>query len=173
MDRRKAIQSTAITVIGLISLPQWMVSCGISDSPTHQSSFTSKEQSLLASVADTIIPAGNSIGGLSVGVDKYLQKLIDDCCEKPVQDNIKKQLNALDLSSDKEFGKSFSKCNQQEREKMLLNLSSSQAKEEKEFFDYIKAETIRGFTTSQKVMQDHLGYKVVPGHYYGCVNVNS
>jgi len=110
---------------------------------------------------------------LAVGVDKYLQKLIDDCCEKPVQDNIKKQLSALDLSSDKDFGKSFSKCSQQEREKILLKISSSQIKEEKEFFDYIKAETIKGFTTSQKVMQDHLGYKVAPGHYYGCVNVNN
>ena len=28
-------------------------------------------------MADTIIPAGNSIGALTVGVDKYLQKFID------------------------------------------------------------------------------------------------
>ena len=173
MDRRKAIQSTAITVIGLITLPEWMISCGISDTTTHQSSFTSKEQSLLASIADTIIPAGNAIGALSVGVDKYLQKLIDDCCEKPVQDNIKKQLTALNDSSEKEHGKSFSKCTQAEREKLLIKFSVSQVKEEKEFFDYIKSETIRGFTTSQKVMQDYLGYKVAPGHYYGCVTVNT
>jgi len=173
MDRRKAIQSTAITVIGLITLPEWMVSCGISDTTTHQSSFTSKEQSVLASIADTIIPAGNAIGALSVGVDKYLQKLIDDCCEKPVQDNIKKQLTALNDSSEKEHGKSFSKCTQEEREKLLIKFSVSQVKEEKEFFDYIKSETIRGFTTSQKVMQDYLGYKVAPGHYYGCVTVNT
>ena len=173
MDRRKAIQSTAITVIGLITLPEWMVSCGISDTTTHQSSFTSKEQSLLASIADTIIPAGNAIGALSVGVDKYLQKLIDDCCEKPVQDNIKKQLAGLNDSSEKEHDKSFAKCTQVEREKLLLKFSVSSLKEEKEFFDYIKSETIRGFTTSQKVMQDYLGYKVAPGHYYGCVTVNT
>jgi hypothetical protein len=173
MDRRKAIQSTAITVIGLISLPEWMVSCGMSDTATHQSSFTSKEQNLLASIADTIIPAGNAIGALAVGVDKYLQKLIDDCCEKTVQENIKKQLSALNNSSDKEFGKSFSKCTQADREKLLLKFSASPVKEEKEFFDYMKSETIRGFTTSQKVMQDYLGYKVAPGHYYGCVTINT
>jgi len=173
MDRRKAIQSTAITVVGLISLPQWMISCGVSDSPTHQSSFTSTEQSILASIADTIIPAGNSIGALSVGVDKYLQKLIDDCCEKDAQDDIKKQLTKLNLAADKEFGKSFTKCSQQEKEKMLLKLSSSEIQEEKAFFNYMKSETIRGFTTSQKVMQDYLGYKVAPGHYYGCVTVNT
>jgi len=171
MDRRKAIQSTAITVIGLITLPEWMVSCGISDTTTHQSSFTSKEQSLLASIADTIIPAGNAIGALSVGVDKYLQKLIDDCCEKPVQDNIKKQLAALNDSSEKEHGKSCANCTQAEREKLLLKFSVSQVKEEKEFFDYLKSETIRGFTTSQKVMQDYLGYEVAPGHYFGCVHI--
>jgi hypothetical protein len=173
MDRRKAIQSTAITVIGLISLPEWMVSCGISDGPTHNTSFTSKEQNLLASIADTIIPAGNSIGAIAVGVDKYLIKLIDDCYEKTVQDNVKKQLNALNETSEKEFGKIYSKCNQQERQKLLLRLSDSQIKEEKDFFNLMKSETIRGFSTSQKVMQDYLGYKVTPGHYFGCVNVKS
>ena len=173
MNRRKAIQSTAIAAFGLITLPEWMVSCGISDTATHQSSFSSKEQSLLISIADTIIPTGNSIGALSVGVDKYLQKLIDDCCEKPVQDNIKKQLAALNDSSEKEHDKSFSECIQSEREKLLLKFSASPVKEEKEFFDYMKSETIRGFTTSQKVMQDYLGYKVAPGHYYGCVTVNT
>jgi hypothetical protein len=46
-------------------------------------------------------------------------------------------------------------------------------KEEKDFFDLMKSETIRGFNTSQKVMQDYLGYKVAPGHYYGSVDVKS
>jgi hypothetical protein len=46
-------------------------------------------------------------------------------------------------------------------------------KAEKDFFDLIKSETIRGFNTSQKVMQEYLGYKVAPGHYYGSVDVKA
>jgi len=84
MDRRKAIKNLAIVSGTLITLPQWMVSCGVSDTTVHQSSFSVAEQKLLASITDTIIPAGNSIGALSVDVDKFLQKLIDDCYEKEV-----------------------------------------------------------------------------------------
>ena len=37
----------------------------------------------------------------------------------------------------------------------------------------MKSETIRGFNTSQQVMEKYLHYKVAPGHYHGCVNVNT
>jgi len=173
MDRRKAIKNLAIVSGGLITLPQWMVSCGISDTTIHQSSFSVAEQKILASITDTIIPAGNSIGALSVGVDKFLQKLIDDCYEKDAQDNIKTQLKALEVSARSSHKSSFADCTQQQREALLLKLSNSVNKVEKDFFDLLKSETIRGFNTSQKVMQEYLGYKVAPGHYYGSVDIKT
>ena len=173
MDRRKAIKNLAIVSGGLITLPQWMVSCGVSDTTIHQTSFSIVEQKILASITDTIIPAGNSIGALSVGVDKFLQKLIDDCYEKDVQGNVKTQLKSLEESAKAIHKKSFAECIQKQREELLSKLSASQKKEEKDFFDTIKSETIRGFNTSQKVMQEYLGYKVAPGHYYGSVDVKA
>jgi len=173
MDRRRAIKNLAIVSGGLITLPQWMVSCGISDTTIHQSSFSIIEQEILASITDTIIPEGNSIGALSVGVDKFLQKLIDDCYEKDVQDNVKTQLKNLEGSSKAINKRSFADCTQVQREQLLLKLSASTNKAEKDFFDLIKSEAIRGFNTSQKVMQEYLGYKVAPGHYYGSVEVKA
>ena len=178
MDRRNALKNLAIVSGGLITLPQWMVSCGISDTTVHQTSFSIAEQKILASVADTIIPPGNpiaigSIGALSVGVDKFLQKLIDDCYEKNIKDNVKTQLKSLESSAKASHDRSFGDCNQPEREKLLLKFSTSANKPEKDFFDLIKSETIRGFNTSQKVMTEYLGYKVAPGHYYGCIDVNT
>jgi hypothetical protein len=173
MDRRKAIKNLAIVSSGLITLPQWMVSCGVSDTTIHQTSFSALEQEILASITETIIPAGNSIGAISVGVDKFLQKLIDDCYEKEAQDNVKTQLKNLEGSAKATIKKSFADCTQAQREELLLKLSASGIKPEKDFFDLIKSETIRGFNTSQKVMQDYLGYKVAPGHYYGSVDLKS
>ena len=178
MDRRKVLKQIAIATGGLITLPQWMISCGVSDSNVHTTSFSSVEQQLLASVADTIIPAGKptttvSIGALSVGVDKYLQKLIDDCYEKDVQDNVKLQLNGLEKAAKAKFERSYGDCSQLQRQELLLALSSSNVKTEKDFFTLIKSETIKGFNTSQKVMQEYLNYKVAPGHYYGCVDVKA
>jgi gluconate 2-dehydrogenase subunit 3-like protein len=178
MNRRKVLKQLAIAAGGLITLPQWMVSCGISDSNVHTTSFSSTEQQLLASVSDAIIPPGNptaigSIGALSVGVDKYLQKLIDDCYEKDVQENAKLQLNGLEKSAKTKFEKSFAECSQLQRQELFSALSASNVKAEKDFYTLIKSETIRGFNTSQKVMQDYLNYKVAPGHYYGCVDVKA
>ena len=169
MNRRRTIKQLVIAGGGLVTLPQWMISCGISDSPVHKSSFSQDDQELLSSIADTIIPAGNSTGAIAVGVDKYLQKLIDDCFEKDVQDNVKEQLEKLDVYAQSSNKKKFTGCTQQQRQELLIKVSASSVKAEKDFFDLIKTETIRGFNTSQKVMQDYLGYKVAPGHYYGCV----
>ena len=163
---------------GLITLPQWIVSCGISDSPTHQTFFSQAEQELISSVVDTIIPAGNPIaigstGALSVGVDKYLIKLIDDCFEKDVQDNVKAQLKAFSRHLlNHRIINPLPIVRRRSGRRCCLKLSSSNNKAEKDFFDLIKSETIRGFNTSQKVME-HLGYKVAPGHYYGCVDVKA
>ena len=173
MDRRKAIKNLAIVSGTLITLPQWMVSCGVSDTTVHQSSFSVAEQKFLASITDTIIPTGNSIGALSVGVDKFLQKLIDDCYEKDAQENVKTQLKGLEENAKTINKISFADCTQAQREQLLLKLSTSTNKAEKDFFDLIKSETIRGFNTSQKVMQEYLGYKVAPGHYYGSVDVKA
>jgi len=158
---------------GLITLPFWMEACGISDKNTHNSSFTLSEQDILAKTIDAIIPAGNAIGALSVGVDKFIQKLIDDCYEKPIQDNVKQKLGTLENSAVKIFGKSFVDCDLNQRQNVLMKFSVSPVKEERDFFELMKSETIRGFNTSQKVMQDYLGYRVAPGHYYGCVNVKA
>ena len=172
MDRRKALKNIAIVSGGLITLPHWMISCGVSDTVVHQTSFSLAEQKILASVADTIIPAGNKIGALTVEVDKFLQKLIDDCFEKQVKDNIKTQLKALDRSANDLHKSSFAECAQAQREEILLRFSTSGKKEEQDFFNTMKSETIRGFNTSQKVMTEYLGYKLAPGAYYGCVDVN-
>lgn len=158
MNRRQSIKSLFLATGSLVALPSWADGWSAKNI-NHLSSFNTTEQEILASVADTIIPQGNSIGALSVGVDKYLQKLIDNCYEKDVQDNVKKQLAVLNE-------KKFSQQNQQDREKMLLD-------SDKDFFNLMKSEIIRGFSTSKEVMIQHLKYKIAPGHYYGCVDVKT
>jgi hypothetical protein len=108
-----------------------------------------------------------------VGVDKFLQKLFADCYEKEVQDNIKMQLEALETSSQNLYGKSFKECDQPGREGMLLQFAGSDDKAKDDFFKLVKSETIRGFNTSREVMVNYHRFRQVPGHYYGCVDVNA
>jgi hypothetical protein len=173
MNRRNSLKTLVMASGGLIALPLWAREWSLSEITVHHSTFSFQEQNVLASVADTIIPAGNSIGALSVGVDKYLQKLFDKCYDKSTQDNIKLQLEGLETSATRAHARSFSACDQQQRQELLMNLSRSENQAEKDFFNLIKSETIRGFNTSREVMVTYHKYKPVPGHYYGCVDVKA
>lgn len=173
MNRRNAIKNLSLATGGLISLPFWMTACHMSDKDSHFSSFSPLEQAALAAVADTIIPAGPSIGALSVGVDKFLQKVLDDCYEPAVVGNVKKQLAAIDVQAKAAHGQLFAACNARQRQAFVLNGLNSANKEEKDAYSLLKSETIRGFNTSQQVMEGYLHYKVAPGHYYGGVTIKS
>ncbi len=173
MNRRDTLRTLMMASGGLIALPAWAEGWQVDHLTAYPSTFSATDQELLASVVDTIIPAGNSIGALSVGVDKFLQKLIDDCYEKEVQENVKTQLASLETASQGAFGMSFVSSAQEQRQELLMRLSTSLNEKEKEFFKLIKSETIRGFNTSKEVMVNYLDFKLVPGHYYGCVDVKA
>jgi hypothetical protein len=172
MNRRDTIKKLMVASGSLVALPAWADGWRTVDLMQHRSSFSFEAQEILSAVADTIIPAGNAIGALSVGVDKFLQKLIDNCYEKEVQENVRTQLAALDTVAQSLHGKSFSVCDQRQREEMLLKLAVSENKAEIDFFKLVKSETIRGFNTSREVMVNYLHFRQVPGHYYGCVDIN-
>jgi Gluconate 2-dehydrogenase subunit 3 len=173
MKRRQIIKKILVASGGLVALPSWANEWTVGDGTFGSTTFIPQDQATLASVADTIIPAGNAIGALSVGVDQFLQKLIDVCYEKPVGDNVKAQLQALEAKAQQTHGKSFSGCDQVQRQELLIKFSVSEDKSEKDFFNLMKSETIRGFNTSREVMVNYLKFKQVPGHYYGCVDVNA
>lgn len=172
VNRRNSLKSLALLSSGLISLPSW-ANGWLPDTITISTSvFGNTEQEILAAVADTIIPPGNSIGAIAVGVDKFLQKLLSDCYDADTQANVKKQLNNLNAMSMFAYGKAFASADQLQRQELLLKMAADE-KEKKDFFNLMKSETIRGFNTSKEVLGDHLKYKVVPGHYKGCVDVNA
>ncbi|HNR07978.1 MAG TPA: gluconate 2-dehydrogenase subunit 3 family protein [Saprospiraceae bacterium] len=173
MNRRNTIKHLFAASGALTALPSWARGWTASSFKTFRSSFNKAEQEILSAVVDTIIPAGNAIGAKSVGVDLFLQKLFDRCYEKEVQDNVKKQLQALESKAQAGHQTSYAACPSALREQLLLQFASSEIKEEKDFFTLIKSETIRGFNTSEQVMVQYLKYKVAPGHYYGCVDVNA
>ena len=173
MNRRTSLKNLLVATGGLIALPAWAENWSVPGLAHLPSSISPTNLERLAAVTDTIIPAGNSIGALSVGVDKFLDKLIANCYDKEVQDNVAKQLEVLDTRAKNTHGISFKECTQTQREALLTALSVSEIQEEKDFFDLMKSQTIRGFNTSREVMLQYLNYKILPGHFYGCVDVSA
>lgn len=171
MNRRNTLKNLLLASGGLVALPAWANAWTI-DNLHFNSSFSLSEQSILSSLVEAIIPAGNSLGALSVGVDKFLLKLIEKCYEKEVQENVQKQLQALEKLAQSTHNQSFINCTLAQKQTLFLTYAKSENKTDKDFFELIKSETIRGFRTSKEVMTTYLKYQVMPGHYHGCVDIN-
>jgi hypothetical protein len=173
MNRRDSIKKLALGSGLLAGLPSWANSWSFDDVVSSSAIFSAEQQAVIAATADTIIPAGNSIGALSVGVDKFLTKLISDCYDQATQNNVARGLTELEALSQQKFSRPFAQGDQQQRKELLMAFSTSPKKEDQDFFRLMKSETIRGFNTSKEVMVKYLNYKIAPGHYYGCVDVKA
>lgn len=171
MKRREALKTLGFAAAGFVALPAWARGWTANEIALENSSFSTREQALLSSVADTFIPEKNGIGAVPQEVDTFLVRLFDECYEEDVRSNIKLQLNELNKKAMSTRGKSFADCTQSQREDLLLTFQDSATEVKKEFFQRIKFETIRGFRTSKVVMQDYHGYRVIPGRYNGNVDV--
>jgi hypothetical protein len=171
MQRRtslKLLGAAGAGIAGLI-LADWKWQ--ILDRLTHAGFFSYDQEQLLASLADTIIPAGVSgaagtapIGALSTGTDQFLIKFFEKCIEKEEQEILIQELKVLQQLN-------FTSLSSAEREKILLDYSKAEEEEKKKFYELIRSNTIFGFTTVKEVMVNYLGYQVAPGFYTGCVEV--
>lgn len=171
MKRREALKTLGLATAGLVALPAWASGWTARDVAIESSTFSTNEQALLSSIADTFIPAKDNLGAIPQEVDKFLIRLFDECYEPDEQDNIKLQLNVLNDRAAEEDSKSFTDCSQLQREELILTFLDSDDEAENRFFQLVKYETIRGFRTSKVVMEDYHGYRVIPGFYNGNVDV--
>lgn len=156
----------------LATLPAWAQDWTKEDFAIESGHFLEGQEELLASLVDTILPADvDGVGGIKVGVDQFLIKLFERCYDAEAQENIKARMSSLQQKAETMFGRSFKDCDQSQRQELLSACGNSENESEKTFFDLVKSESIRGFRTSREVMIKYFKYRVAPGHYHGCVDV--
>lgn len=169
MERRVAIKQITLAAGGLLALPAW-ASAWTRASLQPVLPFLSPDQDgLLAELVDTLIPASDSLGAKALGVPDFVQKMVADCYEAPVQANLKNGLVTVDALAQETYGKPFASCETTQRQAVLRNMEVSEDAGRKEFYALVKNLTIQGYTTSEYVMTKFLNYTPIPGHYYGCV----
>ncbi len=172
MNRRNTLKNLLLSSGALVGLPAWANGWTLEVVSGRESSFLNGHVEMLSSIVDTILPAGDEgVGGISVGVDKFLIKLLDRCYETEVQENVKNQIANLESKAQSAYNSSFIACDEVHRVELLNAYAHSENELEKSFFDLLKSESIRGFRTSREVMTKFYKYRVAPGHYHGCVDV--
>lgn len=169
MKRRDAVRSIALTTGGLLALPAW-ANCWRPGAAQPVAPFlAASQEEVLAEMVETLIPATEIPGAKTLGVQNFVQKMVTDCYEPAVQETLKTGLNTTNALAQEDFGRPFPACTTDQRLAILQKLESSPDAARKDFYSLFKSLAIQGYTTSEYVMTNFYKYKMIPGHFYGCV----
>ncbi len=171
MERRKVLQSIGITSAGLMALPAWAKGWNLQTLPPTPPVFHSLEQTTLTAIIEAIIPESDTLGAKSVGVPAFIEKMLADCYEKEVVENVEKGLLFVENTAASTQNTAFSALPITDRQTILLLIEKGENESLKEFYKLIKNLTIQGYTSSEYVQTTFLEYKMIPGYYDGCVPV--
>ncbi|GAB3557152.1 hypothetical protein GCM10027577_45800 [Spirosoma fluminis] len=159
----------ALATGGLLALPNWVNAWTKTSVQASQRMLGMNQITILTEVVDTLIPASDSLGAKALGVADFVQKMMADCYEAPVQETFKRGLDAIDTVAKERFVQPFLTCDTTQRLAVLQAMETASESDRKSFYALLKNLTIQGFTTSEYVMTKFYNYTMIPGHFSGCV----
>lgn len=189
MERREVLKALAALTGGAVLVP----SCNFlkEDILAAYSNLQITESSrlLLASIADTIIPAGTLKGAADIAVEDFILVMVNDCMEAEDQKTFSQGLKGFKDYSKKAGGKRFDKMTAEERLNLLaaaialeqeplqpIDGEDEDDREEREnehavpaFLRITKRFTTQGFMMSQYIQTEVKPYEMIPGPYRGDV----
>ena len=161
----------ALAVGGLVALPTWANGWSANSIGSLPSNFSLSQDALLAEIVETIIPATDTPGAKDLKIHAFVQKMVTDCYEPEVQQNVVRGLETTEQLAKQTYGKPFAACESAQREEVLTRMEISIDQNWSSFYKLIKELTLQGYLTSEYYLTNHTNYKMVPGHFYGCVPV--
>ena len=132
----------------------------LNGNPLH---FSAGEQTLIAELAEVVMPATNTPGAKAAGVGGFIEHVIGHCSDLKQQETFRKGLQQTDALSQALFGKNFLQLGNPQR----INVMAQLAKGEKPFFMSLRELTIVGYFTSETGATHPLDYVAVPGRFQG------
>ncbi|WP_231459346.1 gluconate 2-dehydrogenase subunit 3 family protein [Pedobacter sp. Leaf132] len=179
MNRRTTIKGIlALSFVGgsSFSLYRWISLHNAFNEKTLLSSGD-----LIADLAETIIPSSDTPGAKEASVHKYIINVITHCTAKVEQNKFLKGLESVKTYSNENFGKSFSNCNETQKNKILSYFEKNDTYDTpifnkintklfgKSFFTQLKELTVDGYCLSQLGATKGLAYDYIPGNYKPCI----
>jgi hypothetical protein len=147
--------------------------------------YINSKKSLLAELAETIIPATDTPGAIEAGAVEFMLPLLNECTDTKTLNNFVKGLQELEVYTRSRFHREFMDCSQDEKEAVLLhfdqnaNLSYPLFEKVKNkitgypFFVTLKTYTVQGYCISEKGANLGMRYIAVPGKYLSCIPLES
>jgi hypothetical protein len=156
MNRRQAIGWGAAAAIAIPAGWAWWKKSDFEDVKI----FSKSQEEALSAAVDALLPEDTTPGGKTLGVDKFVSKMLQDCYSSEDRAAFATELKVL-------AGKSFSTQSPQDRIALLKAYP-----EDSTFISLLRGLSIRGYNTSEYVMTNIQHFQFIPGHYSGCVNLD-
>lgn len=179
MKRRTSIKILGLGFIGtsFYSMIKWM-----NKEETNFQTLLITRKSLIADLADTIIPTTDTPGAKDAGVESFIIMAMLDCEGKKNQQNFARGLDEVEELSIRKYHTSFEKCSAQNKIEILKYF---QRKEPSgmwlkmrrkvlgdSFFYLLTYYTSFGFCTSYLGSTVALSYDPIPEVYQSCIYVS-
>ncbi len=167
MKRREAIRYLFITGSAVWLFP----ACGSSSENASQV-LSISELDLVTDIAETVIPSTGTPGAKELGIQHFIHKMISDCRSAAYQKDFIAGLHAFKDHIKKNTGNNWAALTTEDRQRALngIVLKNGGNKTVQNCVKEIRELTINGYKSSEYYLKIQ-DYKLVPGHFYGCVKV--
>ena len=186
MNRREALQRSAwlmgYGVAGSV-FSGMLNGCQVDTNLDWEPLFFSPEQALLvAEIAEHILPATDTPGAMDVFLDRFIDRVINDCYTEQQKARFAEGLAAFEADCRTQFKRSFRKCNKEQRDEFLGQQEALPLNPDRylwgnriveggppSFYRELKGLCLFGYFSSEQVGEEVLNYDPVPGQFAGCV----
>jgi len=165
LNRREAVQRLTLLLGGVLSIQLTAALRGEVLNIGESVKVDAATETLLADVADTIIPDTATPGAKAAGVEKFIVRVMRDCHRYEEQRDFYAGLAGLDKAANDSHGKGFSQLEPAARAEVLKDY----APKNKTFFKTMRDMTVTGYFTSEIGATKALAYLPIPGRFEGDV----
>jgi hypothetical protein len=180
MNRREAVRNVALLLGTALSASTLSALEGCNPKgPENYALKAPETRSLLAEVAETIIPKTDTPGAKDAKVEDFIVTMLNDCYKTADQQFALDGLKKIDAASEKQYKKPFVKISAEEKTALLTEIDKERVAYNKRdnkkegdpthYFQTLKELTLLGYFTSEPGATKALRYVPVPGKYEGCI----
>lgn len=162
-SRRIAIERISLMLGGALSpqITSGLMGQVLNDGPSVP--VTDARRTLLAEIAETIVPTTDTPGAKAAGVTDFVVRVMRDCFALEEQETFYAGIEALDQAGREGEGKSFMDLDADRRAAVL----SEFARKDRNLFRRLKELVVTGYCISEVGATQVLEYLPVPGRFEG------
>ena len=148
--------------------------------------FTPEEARFITAYVDTLLPKTATPGGVELGVDRFIDKVMAATVPEPTAANpLRDGIRAFDADATNQFGKALWELDQNQRSQLFSAAEKSPRYQPQVwgtavgeqppvgFYRSLKSMALWGYLSTEYVSTELMNYDPVPGEYDGDISLAS